>query len=355
MLFGYPIEGAAENWLHDTVIEAVENIHQIVEDGEVMPVWPGILPLAYRDRLENRPALRERLSSYETALRNLTVAQRTQTLNALVAQNRIPELLNCQCDCQTVTQLPATIREPILSLFTFVFGLLTAYEVRQRQYSALYESIPEKICPFCGCEGLEAPSQPQEDLDHYLPRSKYPFAAANLRNLVPMGGKCNSTYKRTQDPLRKDNGQRRMACDPYTTVPVNISLDGSIVDEVTAGPIVTNWVIDFDPDNEAIETWDEIFHVRERWTNNWLSKDAFGQWLESFRSFCRRANWLITDDESVIEAVRRYAELQTDLGFDGKAFLKAAFFRLLHLRCVDGSQRLLPILRDAAGAPQPIA
>lgn len=353
MLFGYPIEATAENWLHDSVIAAVEKIHEFVEDGKNMPVWPDILPVAYRDKLENRPALQERLSSYDAALRNLTVAERKQTLDTLGAQNRITELLNCQCNCQAVAQLPLAIREPILSLFTFVFGLLTAYEVRQRQYVALYNSIPAKICPFCGCEGLEAPSQPQEDFDHYLPRSKYPFAAANLRNLAPMGGKCNATYKRTQDPLHHTNGQRRLAFDPYSSISIGISLDGSVVDEAAAGPIVTKWMIDFYPDNEAVETWDEIFHVRERWTNNLLRTHAFSHWLESFRNFCRLANLNIADDESVMEAIKRYAELQTGIGFDDKAFLKAAFFNFLHRRCIDGSPRLLPILRDVAGAPQP--
>jgi len=145
-----------------------------------------------------------------------------------------------------------------------------------------------------------------------------------------------------------------MACDPYTAVAVNVSLDESILEEVAAGPIVTEWVIDFYPDNEAVETWDEIFHVRERWTNNCLSREAFGQWLESFRSFCRCANWHVTDDESVIEAVGRYAELQADFGFDDKAFLKAAFFRFLHRRCVDGSQRLILMLRDAASVSQSV-
>lgn len=355
MLFGYPVEVTAENWLHESVVAAVECIHDLVEDGYAIPAWPGILPEAYRGKLKSRTALRKRLSSYEKAVRKLSVAERKQTLDALIAQNRIPELLNRQCDCEDVAHLPEAIREQILSLFTFVFGLLTAYEVRQRQYTALCKSIPSRVCPFCGCERLDAPGAPQEDLDHYIPRSKYPFAAANLRNLAPMGGRCNTAYKHTQDPLRRANGQRRSACDPYSTAGVNVSLDNSVVDEVTTGPVVAVWMIAFDPANEAVETWDEVFHIRERWTRDVLDEPTFNQWLGDFRTYCLTAGLQLSDDADVRRAVERYEQYVSSSGFRDLAFLKAAVFRFLLRRCALGCQRLVPILRDLAGVPQPAA
>lgn len=353
MLFGYPVAVASENWLHESVIAAVLNIHALVDGGKKMPAWPNILPSAYRDKLKSRPALKYRLTSYTTALRKLSAIERQQILDALVAQNRIPELLSCQCDCEDVGDLPQAIREPILSLFTFVFGLLTAYEVRQRQYAALCASIPARVCPFCGCERLDAPGAPQEDLDHYIPRSRYPFAAANLRNLAPMGGRCNSAYKHTQDPLRHANGQRRSACDPYSTVGVAVSLDNSVVDEVTAGPIVAEWMIEFDPTNEAVETWDEVFHVKERWLRDVLDQATFNQWLGDFQNYVLTAGLQISDDADVRNAVERYEQYVSGSGYRDLAFLKAAVFRFLLRRCAIGCQRLVPILRDLTGVPQP--
>jgi hypothetical protein len=188
MLFGYPVEATAENWLHDSIIASVKDIHTVVDGGRRMPVWPKILPEAYRERLKGRTGLKTRLRDYANALRKLSVIERQQVLDALIAQNKILELLRCQCDCEDLSHLPEEIRRPVLSLFTFVFKLLTEYDVRQRQYKALCESIPARVCPFCGYERLDAPGAPQEDFDHYIPRSKYPFAAANLRTLAPMGG-----------------------------------------------------------------------------------------------------------------------------------------------------------------------
>ncbi len=353
MLFSYPVEVAAENWLHESVIAAVENIHSLVESRKRMLTWPNILPEAHRKKLESRSGLKDRLNSYAKALRKLSVVERQQVLAALVAQNKISELLSRQCDCEDVGHLPEVIRKPILSLFSFVFGLLTAYEVRQRQYIALCAKIPARVCPFCGCERLDAPGAPQEDLDHYIPRSKYPFAAANLRNLAPMGGRCNSAYKHMQDPLRKENGARRSACDPYSTTAVKVSLDNSVVNEANAGPIINEWMIEFTPTNEAVETWDELFHIRERWKRDVLDETTFNQWLGDFRNYCRTANLQILNDNDIQEALERYELYVAGSGIRDLAFLKSAIFRFLMRRCTLDCQRVVPILRDLVGVSQP--
>lgn len=353
MLFSYPVEVAAENWLHESVIAAVTSIHSLVNDRKRMLAWPKILPEAHRKKLESRSGLKERLNSYAKALRKLSVIEREQTLTALVAQNKIPELLSRQCDCEDVEHLPEAIRQPILSLFTFVFGLLTAYEVRQRQYMALCARIPARVCPFCGCERLDAPGAPQEDLDHYIPRSKYPFAAANLRNLAPMGGRCNSSYKHMQDPLRNENGGRRSACDPYSTTEVKVSLDNSIVNEASAEPIINEWMIEFTPTNEAVETWDQIFHIRERWQRDVLDEKTFNQWLGDFRNYCQTAALQISNDIHIQDALKRYENYVAGSGIRDLAFLKSAMFRFLLRRCDLNCQRVVPILRDLVGVPQP--
>ncbi|MCF7538032.1 hypothetical protein [Pseudomonas petrae] len=353
MLFGYPVAVTAENWLHDCLIVAVKRVHELVTAGKRMPSWPRLFPEAYRDRLSGRKGLEKRLKAYTTAIKTLNAAERQSVLEAVEAQNKISDLLIRRCDCEELANLPERIREPAKDLFTFAFGLLTDYEIRQRQYLALCNSIPARVCPFCGCEGLDAPGAPQEDLDHYIPRSKYPFAAANLRNLAPMGGRCNASYKHIQDPLRANDGRRRAACDPYHTAGVGISLSNSVVDEMTPGPIVSDWVIEFLPTNEAIETWDEIFHIKERWTRDVLDERTFNQWLGDFRNYCFTATLQITGDGDVLRAVSRYEEYLTGCGFSDRAFLKAAVFRFLLRRCSVGCQRLLPMLRDLTGAPQP--
>jgi len=123
-------------------------------------------------------------------------------------QTTHPHLNGC-IDCVELADLPETIREPAKELFVFAFGLLTDFGVRAAQYRVIYDSTPDKVCPFCGIEGFAAPAAPSEDFDHYLPKSRFPFAAVNLWNLVPAGSDCNRKYKRDLNPLYKL--QRAMA------------------------------------------------------------------------------------------------------------------------------------------------
>lgn len=353
MLFPYPAAVAAENWLHDCLVEAVKTVHALVEQGKRMPKWPNVIPEVHRAQLSSRNGLRDRFSAYARAIKGLSLAERTSVLTALDQQNKIRELLAGLCDCEQLADLPPAIREPAKALFTFGFDLLTPFEIRQRQYKSLCALVPVRVCPFCGCENLDAPGAPQEDLDHYIPRSKYPFAAANLRNLAPIGGRCNSAYKKTQDPLRRATGERRLALDPYDTAGLTISVANSVVDELTAGPVVSDWVIEFVPAGEAVDTWDEIFHIRERWRRDVLDEQTFRQWLGEFQVYCLTGALQFAGDGDVVDAVQRYEQYLASCGFRDRAFLKAAVFRFLLRRCAVGCQRLLPILRDLTGAPQP--
>ncbi|MFY1901361.1 hypothetical protein ACOTBZ_16940 [Achromobacter xylosoxidans] len=353
MLFGYPEQATAENWIHDCIVAAVTKVHQHIELGRRLPRWPAIILPSHQDKLRRRTGLRDRLSTYAKELRRLATADRQLVLDAIADQNRIQDLLAGQHDCRSLEELPPAIREPALALFTYAFGLLTEFGTRQRQYKAVCDVIPAKVCPYCGCENLEAPGLPQEDLDHYLPRSKYPFAAANLRNLAPMGGRCNSAYKRTQDPLKRDDGTRRRAFYPFLTTPLRISLENSVVDELTPGPVISDWVIEFDPSDEPSDTWDEIFKIRQRWKENFLDDKTFRKWLREFSAYCKSPNQHVATDEEVVDAIKGYQEYLAVCGFEGQAFLKAATFELLHRHCQAGSQRLIPLFRELAGVAQP--
>lgn len=353
MLFGYPEQATAENWIHDCVVAAVAEVHQRIAVGRRLPNWPELILPAHQDKLRRRTGLRDRLRTYAKALRSLAPADRQLVLDALTAQNEIPDLLAGRSNCRSLDELPEAIRPSALSLFTYAFSLLTDFSTRQRQYEMVCQNIPVKVCPFCGCENLEAPGLPQEDLDHYLPRSRYPFAAANLRNLAPMGGRCNSSYKRTQDPLKRDDGTRRRAFYPFLTTPLSISFENSVVDELTPGPVISDWVIEFDPSDEPVDTWDEIFHIRQRWKENFLDDKTFKKWLREFSAFCRRPNQPIATDEEILDAIKSYQDYLAVCGLEGHAFLKAATFDLLHRQCEAGSQRLISLFRELAGIAQP--
>lgn len=65
-----------------------------------------------------------------------------------------------------------------------------------------------KVCSVCDGEiqvrNTEARNEvlPLCDLDHFFPKSKYPFFSLHPANLVPTCHICNHTFKGTQDPLK---------------------------------------------------------------------------------------------------------------------------------------------------------
>jgi hypothetical protein len=343
VLYGYPLDATTQNWLHDCLCEILGSIHASLGAGQAPPEWPAIIPEPYRDLLSTRTGLRDRLISYTRALGRLGLANQNRVLQALNDQNRIGLLLSCSCACEAISDLPKHIQKPVTELFSFAFKLLTPLGLRDYHYKAIFEATEDHVCPFCGCEYFDAPGAPREALDHYLSESKYPFAAANLRNLVPMGNKCNSRYKLAQDILRRNDGTRRRSFDPYNHGRIRICLDNSQPFAGTDGT-VPQWQIDFEPNTEEATTWDDVFKVRERYKRDILDR-SFNRWLDKFSAWCRSANISIDTDQEIIDAIERYARLAEEEGITDRAFLRAAVFRMLHKHCRQGNQRLVKLIR----------
>jgi hypothetical protein len=259
-------------------------------------------------------------------------------------QNEIARLLSGECSCDTIDELPEPIRRPVKELFKSAFDLLTPLGLRAQHYALIFESIPYAVCPFCGCEPFDAPGGVREDLDHYLVRSKYPFAAANLHNLVPMGKKCNS-YKLTKDILFKEDGTRRRAFYPYSHTGIRISLERSEPFAGTEGVFpVPLWRIDFEPDSEEVSTWDEVFYIRERYTRDVLDPEFFN-WLRGFSSWCRRNYNSLVSTQDRVDEIERYSKFWETEGMGDRAFLKAAVFQMLFYHCRQGNERLMTLLK----------
>ncbi|MBG1271236.1 hypothetical protein [Nostoc sp. WHI] len=353
MLFGYPVSATEENWLHNCLCEILHSIHASVKTATTLPAWPEIVPEPYRPRLHRRTGLKDRLNTYRTVLENLTIEEQERILQSLHDQNQIALLLSCQCNCDAITDLPQPIREPVKELFKFAFDLLTDMEIRDRHYKVIYDAVPSHTCPFCGCENFDAPRVPREALDHYLAESKYPFAASNLRNLVPMGNKCNSRYKLAQDILFSDDGTRRKSFDPYNCTGIRLSLENSqpFAGTLTTTGQVPKWQIEFAPTSEEILTWDKVFRIRERYEKDVLDP-AFKSWLDDFKLWCKSAKIAPSSDQELVDGLNSYATLYEEMGISDRAFLKAAVFRMLHTHCQQGDQRLISLIMSIVNPGQ---
>jgi hypothetical protein len=349
MLFGYPIAATQNNWLHDCLCETLQLIHVHADENKQLPIWPGILPQAYRERLKKRNKLKETLEEYHITLVKFNSLKRQRILQALKDQNEIDLLLSCQHNCEAVQKLPKEIRGPVINLFSYAFTILAELEIRDEHYYKIYNSTSYHICPFCGFESFDAPGAQREALDHYLLKNKYPFAASNLRNLVPMGNKCNSSYKLAQDILEKDDGTRRKSFNPYTH-PGTLSLSLSNSEPFAGNLGNTNeplpkWQVDFEPESEEITTWNDVFCIEERYKRDILDAE-FNTWLRGFRSWWIARKNSLTSDQELIDEIEGYANYHSSLGFSDRAFLKAAVFHMLYTHCKNGNQRLLNFIRS---------
>lgn len=56
-------------------------------------------------------------------------------------------------------------------------------------------------CPYCAEEGIEPFHHYRPAIDHYFPKSKFPFLALSLHNFVPSGDRCNSRFKKNNEMI----------------------------------------------------------------------------------------------------------------------------------------------------------
>ena len=123
-------------------------------------------------------------------------------------------------------------------------------------------------CPFCGLNKIDGKYvHTREAYDHYLPKSKYPFASINFKNLSPTCNKCNSSNKGSKDPLHDIDGVRRKAFYPYSTSDYEIEIDIRLISADICNLKPEDLTITFRPSEleEEIKTWNELFGIEERY------------------------------------------------------------------------------------------
>ncbi len=346
MLFGYPQDAIQENWLHECLIEMLLELNQSLINEEEPTGWPECIPNARRSILRRRTGLRDRYGAFKEKYVLLDANDRTCVVDELTMQNSIDQLLCTESDCKKISELPQNIRTEASELFTFAFTLLSGLGIRDRQYKVIYDNIPKKVCPFCGIELMEAPEAPRPDLDHYLVKEDYPLAAVNLKNLVPMGGRCNQKYKKRQNLLYDDAGNRRKVFYPYTEQGTDIIVSNT---DPTGNKGRPAWQVDFDPSTPECETWDAVFCIRERYARDVL-EPHYNSWLSGFSNWFRKNHELgNVDQDMLINSLDDYVDLQKYMPLDGVDSMQPKVFRLIHDGCLEGNERLLGIMGDLVG------
>ncbi|EPT9249649.1 hypothetical protein ACVTNF_001816 [Photobacterium damselae] len=65
----------------------------------------------------------------------------------------------------------------------------------------IVNQIDLHYCPYCAEEGIEPFHHYRPAIDHYFPKSKFPFLALSLHNFVPSGDRCNSRFKKNNEMI----------------------------------------------------------------------------------------------------------------------------------------------------------
>jgi hypothetical protein len=333
MLFHYAVAATNDNWLHDTLLQILVAGMDQLDAEQALSAWPACIPIARREVLSPKTGLQDRLSTFFKVFAALDKPSRDSVRNALEAQNAIPAVFDGASPWVRLEELPQSIREPAKELFKFAFGLLTHVGLRDEHYRVIWQNLTwAKICPFCGLERLKHPNQPRPDLDHYLPISRYPFAGANLRNLVPMGGDCNSAFKGQIDIVCDATTKTRRRCsDPYAGPVFSVSLKGSNLFEGdgTICPLPA-WDIAFhDAAHDSAATWEAVFQIKRRYSD--ILNEEYHSWINHFAHWCAddRSGVQLTDAQSGIAVINQYIDTILQEGLGDTNFLKRATFQML--------------------------
>lgn len=350
MWVSYPPEAAEENWLHDSLVTMIRTIHNELNLGHGVPNW-DILIAAILDPdkaaiIKPLTGIKENISIYGDSVRDLTSVERDTILQTLTAQNDIEGLISGVSVLASIKTTFPEVNKAVHKLFVFAYEKLTDLGVRDRQYRIIYERLETKVCPFCGFERIMSPQETRQDQDHYLAKNIYPFAAANMRNLVPMCRCCNRDYKHDVDTLCNATGERRRAYDPYNAPGIDISLVRSMPFEGLNNRLPA-WWIDITPDCQESETWDQIFCIKMRYGRDVLN-NGFNRWIDSFKKQCAKKKFPTNlSNIEVLSVLKEHHEntlVENPVGLD---FLKPKVFEMLVHHFESGNARIISFVRDA--------
>lgn len=143
-----------------------------------------------------------------------------------------------------------------------------------------YIKVNKTVCPFCAINSYKNPLNPRrEDFDHYLCKSKYPLAAANMDNLIPMCTECNQDYKKNIDVLNENNN-RVVAFYPFSQLAgVTIKIF-SLLDREP--PYYRRWSVKLAPKNNSdiqkVANWNRVFSIEQRMVNEII--EYYEEWIQ---------------------------------------------------------------------------
>ena len=349
MLFTFPENALNCNWFNPAIIDTLTKGMDAVDSNELPEEWqdclPDDLPDNKRNILIQKRGLRDHLGAFWEGFRNLAEVDKETVRGAIMCQTNLPELFTNGTPCPSADDLQEDIKENAKQLARYLFDqLLKIKDGEKNLRDTHFDTIQTsgiQICPFCGLHYFRSPNILRNELDHIMAISKYPFVAADFRNLVPICKECNSV-KGDTDILVDENGSRRKCSDPYSGPIFTVCLAGSEFGNGNEcnGIRMPRWEINLLPKfpeatacDQQAATWDAVYKIKTRY-EHFLDKN-YSRWIEHF------AKWFVLEvgknksPSEVAAELCRYVCNVVQYRFDEQSFLKVDVFKFLDRSCRD--------------------
>lgn len=217
------------------------------------------------------------------------------------------------------------------SLMDTLWGSLktNAWEI-DKHYKDFYEELTHKTCPFCGLNKLPSPNSYRADYDHLAYKSDYPMSSINLKNIAPACEECNQRRKNSKDVFyAKDSVIRRKFNYPYKHF-YNLEIDFArcILPNTEEEDLKGKWEIDFKPNNEFVQTWENIYEIKQRYVDEVL-KIEYNKWYDHFVD--EHKNTQVDNYEELkkrfLKNFKRFYKYKLDKGYIVKTSLYKFFYK----------------------------
>lgn len=323
----FKLHSVLENLVCNVWCEACNDIC----DDKLHADFKAIYHYAYKSTKANPKTLKDDVERIYELFKGLTRNEKDNVKTAFITNNNIEAL----CDGSPpvyLADLPDVVTNDIKPLFKWCYEtLLDQGKVvgdKMKYYNELIESNKYDTCPCCGIIPIEsADSICREDFDHYLPKSKYPFASVNFLNLVPLCNKCNRDRKKAKDPIEND----RVVFYPFSNeehsilINYSYSVDLEIV-KTNINAKLNHLTINYTGEANKIATWDWLFGISTRY-NDILNTKAQGWLRELVNRYYR--NKKLAHGLSLQEIIQHHIEDYEENKFSELKFLKIAFLQAL--------------------------
>ncbi len=267
--------------------------------------------------------LKDEVEKIYTIFKGLSDDQKNTIKNAFTLTNQIEKLCNKEVQPVYLADMHKVVREDIKPLFKWCYeNLLDKAKVagdKLEYYQELIKKNNFQYCPCCGLIDFESPdpeNEVREANDHYLPKSKYPFASVNFQNLVPLCYKCNSDRKKTDDPIENDRKAFFPFADGDHEISITLEIDKEKdIDSLDRIDLTVNLI----GDKDKIETWDWLFDITERYNDK--IRPRIKTYLRELKNRYRQQK---KDNPALtfIEIIDREIEIYEDDKYSDWKFLK---------------------------------